>query len=150
RFTDPAEIARQKRKLFKLLLQEEVGVQTASPGRITRRQTRDDPPLSFAQRRLWFLGQWEPGSPAYNIPTAVRLRGRLDRSALRRSLDAIVQRHESLRTTFASVGGRPVQVIAPEGRADFEVRDLRPLPEAERTAEQERLAADEARRPFDL
>jgi hypothetical protein len=64
-------------------------------------------PLSFAQQRLWFIDQLEPGSAAYNIPAAFRLSGRLDRGALAASLSEIVCRHETLRTTFATVGGRP-------------------------------------------
>ncbi len=65
---------------------------------------------SFAQQRLWFLDQLEPGSAAYNIPTAVQLDGRLDVEALRRALEEVVRRHEVLRTTFASNGGIPTQV----------------------------------------
>ena len=71
---------------------------------------RDRPsrlPLSFAQQRLWFLDQLEPQQGVYNIPRAVRLRGTLDVEALRRALDVIVERHEALRTTFASVDGVP-------------------------------------------
>src|SRR5690606_20500181 len=68
-------------------------------------------PISHAQRRLWFLDRLEPGNPVYNIPVAVRLRGRLDRVALERALQAIVARHDALRTTFAMENGEPVQVV---------------------------------------
>ena len=67
--------------------------------------------LSYAQQRLWFIDQMEPGSAAYNIPSAVRLRGRLDEEALRRSLNEIVSRHEVLRTSFPSGDGEPRQEI---------------------------------------
>src|SRR3990172_8011733 len=69
-------------------------------------------PLSFAQQRLWLLDQIEPNTPLYNIPTAVRLSGALNIEALQKTLDAIVARHEVLRTTFVSVDGGPVQVIS--------------------------------------
>jgi amino acid adenylation domain-containing protein len=107
-------------------------------------------PPSFAQQRLWFLDQLLPGSTRYNVPVALRLEGRLDAEALRRSLDEIVRRHEVLRTTFASAGGRPVQVIAPELRLDLPIVDLGSLPEAEREARVRRLVDEEAGRPFDL
>jgi len=107
-------------------------------------------PLSFAQQRLWFIDQWEPGSPAYNVPAAVRLRGSLNVAALRRGLAEIVRRHEVLRTTFATVEGRPVQVIAPARPVFLPVVDLRELSEAGREAKARELAVEEARRPFDL
>ncbi|MFN8596433.1 MAG: amino acid adenylation domain-containing protein [Anaerolineae bacterium] len=112
---------------------------------------RDCPlPLSFAQQRLWFLEQLAPGSLFYNLPTALRLCGRLDVSALERSLNAIVQRHEALRTTFALVNDQPVQNIAPELTIALPRIDLRPLPHAEREAQAQRLMRDEAQQPFDL
>ncbi|MEW5930922.1 MAG: amino acid adenylation domain-containing protein, partial [Gemmatimonadota bacterium] len=108
-------------------------------------------PLSFAQQRLWFIDRLEPGSPAYNMPFPLRLRGPLDAAALRAALDALVARHETLRTTFAErEAGRPVQVVHPPAPVELAGTDLRELPEAEREPAAERLAADDAIRPFDL
>jgi amino acid adenylation domain-containing protein len=107
-------------------------------------------PASFAQERLWFLDRFEPGSPFYNVPAASRLRARMDLPALTASLNEIVRRHESLRTTFAEVDGQPVQVIAPRLTVGLAVLDRRHLPPEEREAEVERLAAEEALVPFDL
>ena len=116
------------------------------------RVPRTEPlPLSFAQQRLWLVDRLEPGSAAYNMAGALRLRGVLDLAALRASLDALVERHETLRTTFAEgEGGVPVQVIHPPAPVPLPPVDLRGLPEAEREPEAERLAAEEALRPFDL
>jgi amino acid adenylation domain-containing protein/non-ribosomal peptide synthase protein (TIGR01720 family) len=107
-------------------------------------------PLSFAQQRLWFLDQLEPGSAAYNVPLAVRFSGRLDVAALRWSLGEVVRRHEVLRTTFALRAGEPVQVIAAAAPPALPVVDLGGVPEAPRGEEAVRLARAEARRPFDL
>ncbi|HEX8351419.1 MAG TPA: amino acid adenylation domain-containing protein, partial [Pyrinomonadaceae bacterium] len=108
-------------------------------------------PLSFAQQRLWFLDQLEPGASAYNVPLAVRLTGQLDAGALARSLSEIVSRHESLRTTFdVAADGQPVQVIADARVTEVPLEDLRGLPEAVREDEARRLARAEAERPFDL
>ena len=107
-------------------------------------------PLSFAQQRLWFIDQLEPGSSVYNFPAAVRLKGPLNVAALKKSLDEIVKRHEALRTTFAIVDGRPVQVIAPLLTLTLPIVDLRELPEPEREREVQRLATNEALCPFDL
>ncbi|MCA1633792.1 MAG: amino acid adenylation domain-containing protein, partial [Acidobacteria bacterium] len=107
-------------------------------------------PLSFAQQRLWFLDQLEPGTSAYNIPAAVRLRGELDIPVLERTLSEVVRRHEVLRTTFETVGEEPRQVIHPAEPIRLGVRDLSPMAEEEREAEAVRLAAEESRRPFDL
>jgi amino acid adenylation domain-containing protein len=106
--------------------------------------------LSFAQQRLWFFDQLEPGLPAYNIPAAVRLKGRLNLAALEQSLNEIVKRHESLRTTFGKVEGRPTQVIAPTLTIELPVVDLRKLPAGERETEVRRWVTAEAQRPFDL
>src|ERR1700728_1837648 len=69
-------------------------------------------PLSFAQQRLWFLAQMEGVSEVYHVPFGLRLKGVLDEAALRRSLDRIVARHETLRTTFVFLDGEPAQQIA--------------------------------------
>ncbi len=105
-------------------------------------------PLSFAQQRLWLVDRMEPGNPAYNIPYALRLRGALDVAALRWSLEALVERHEPLRTVFAERAGEPVQLIRGEAPPAFEVLDLSGLPDPE--GEARRLAEEEALRPFDL
>ncbi|MFL6196328.1 MAG: amino acid adenylation domain-containing protein, partial [Thermoanaerobaculia bacterium] len=109
-------------------------------------------PLSFSQERMWFLNQLDPGTSAYNLSRAVRLRGGLDVAVLRRCFSELVRRHESLRTTFALVEGRPVQVIQPPApiAIAIEVVDLRRLPAAARDAEARRWASEEAARPFDL
>jgi len=117
---------------------------------ITPVEEREGFPLSFAQERLWFLDRLEPGSSTYNVPTAVRLEGRLDVPALAASLDELTRRHETLRTRFAASGSWPVQVIDPPGEARLPLVDLGALPAAAREAELRRRANAEARRPFDL
>ncbi|HEY0607294.1 MAG TPA: condensation domain-containing protein, partial [Herpetosiphonaceae bacterium] len=115
------------------------------------RVPRDRPlPLSFAQQRLWFLDQLEPGSPAYNVPVAVKILGALDPEALEHSLNALVTRHEILRTTFTSQGGQPIQVILPQQSLVLDRHDLHDLPAAEREAEALRLMHQSARQPFNL
>ncbi|HEX3130157.1 MAG TPA: amino acid adenylation domain-containing protein [Thermoanaerobaculia bacterium] len=108
----------------------------------------DDLPLSFAQERLWFLEQLEPGGSAYNLPLALRLSGPLDVAALAEGFRGIVRRHEALRTTFPASNGRPVQRIAFEVDLKLPVIDLSGL--AEKETELRQLAAEEAARPFDL
>ncbi|MCU6502642.1 amino acid adenylation domain-containing protein, partial [Rugamonas sp. A1-17] len=104
---------------------------------------------SFAQQRLWFLSQLSGGSAAYHIPLAFSLTGRLDRAALARALNAIVARHEALRTTFDAVDGEPLVAIAPESQP-FALRyeDLSAGPDGPETAA--RLMRAEAAQPFDL
>ena len=112
-----------------------------------------EPPLSFAQQRLWFIDRLTPGSPLYNMPMAVRLDGALNLDALERTLREIVRRHEVLRTSFTIIDGQPVQVIRPEAHADefcLPLVDLSSLPKALREAEANRLAHAEAASPFDL
>jgi amino acid adenylation domain-containing protein len=112
--------------------------------------TREGPvDLSFAQQRLWFLTQFEGASEAYHIPLGLRLKGELNREALTRALGRIVERHESLRTTFARVDGRPVQVIGePEKGLQLREHDLSGRSSAEE--ELAALAKREATESFDL
>src|SRR5215510_14164040 len=111
---------------------------------------KDNLPLSFAQQRLWFLHCLEPESPAYNMPAALRLTGDLNLLALHQSLNEIVRRHEVLRTTFASVDGRPVQTVMETSGLRLRVIDLQMVEPNKREQQVLRWARAEADRPFDL
>jgi amino acid adenylation domain-containing protein len=106
--------------------------------------------LSFSQEALWFLDQLVPGQPTFNVTAALRITGPLDRSALARSVDALVRRHESLRTTFGSSEGSPYQRSSPDLRLKIEIVDLSDLPVEDRVQEAKQRASVESRRPFDL
>ena len=106
--------------------------------------------LSFAQQRLWFLDQLEPGNLFYNMPMAVRIEGDLDISALEYSLNEIVRRHEVLRTTYVAVDGEPQQVITPDLAINMPLIDLPDMPTLVAETEAQTLATAEARKPFDL
>ena len=111
-----------KRKLLERRLRGDTPAEALPDLRPGQREAR--PALSFAQQRLWFLDQLIPDNPFYNIAVAHRLVGELDVAALERALCAIVARHESLRTTFSVVDGRPVQVVGPPGSFALEVTNL--------------------------
>jgi len=108
------------------------------------------PPLSFSQLRVWYLDQLEPGTPAYNICLAYRMRGRLQIPALQEAFDSLIVRHPSLRTTFQKEGGQPVQVLSAPHPLSLEMVDLTYLPEAGREPEARMLADRECHRGFDL
>ena len=107
-------------------------------------------PLSFGQRRLWFLDQLAPDDLAYNVPAAVRLSGPLDAGVLRDSIEAIVARHETLRSRIPSEDGEARLVIGPLAPVPLQPESLEHLPAAERLPEAQRLAREEAQRPFAL
>ncbi|MET0397285.1 MAG: condensation domain-containing protein, partial [Longimicrobiaceae bacterium] len=123
---------------------------TAAQEGIPRRASDGPAPLSFAQQPQWLVDPLEPGSAPNNLPIALRQRGALDTAALRAAVDALVRRHETLRTTFAERDGEPVQVIHPPAPVPLAELELRDLPEAEREPQAARLAAEESLRPFDL
>ncbi|MFQ3684580.1 condensation domain-containing protein, partial [Roseiflexus sp.] len=144
-----ASLSPERRRLIERLLRQEGVDLLRLP--IVRQLRRDQPfPLSFAQERLWFLDQYEPGSSFYNIPLVVRLQGQLDIPALHRTLDEIVRRHDILRTVFPVVDGQPVQYIVPTLAVPLQEVDLRHLARETRWSEAQRLAREEAQRPFDL
>ena len=126
------------------------GERSTVPPPVPRPAGDGTPPLSFSQQQLWLLDEREAGRADYNIAAAVRLSGELDATALFAALREIVRRHEALRTTFAVVDGRPVQVVGPPPQGEPPVIDLGSLPAAGQREESRRLAFAAARRPFDL
>jgi amino acid adenylation domain-containing protein len=107
-------------------------------------------PVSFAQQRLWFLDQLEPGSPFYNLPQVISIEGNLNVDVLQRTLNEIVRRHEALRTTFSAGPDGATQVIAKTLTLTIPVVDLTALPESEYDHTITTLAREEARSPFDI
>ncbi|MFB7917448.1 amino acid adenylation domain-containing protein [Streptomyces sp. NPDC056061] len=122
----------------------------ATAGPVPRRTGGNRVPLTVDQERIWLIHQFDPGDPVYNVYFASRLRGALDPDALQRAVDAFVDRHEAMRTTFEQDGHAPVQVV--HGAMAVPVRrlDLRPVPAERREQEMLRLATEELRTPFDL
>ena len=107
-------------------------------------------PASFAQQRLWFLDQLDPETAAYNLSRAFRIVGPLDVNNLTRAFDKVVERHAALRTVFDSVEGKGQQIVLSELNVEIPIVDLAEFPRSERESEALRIAAEEARKPFDL
>ncbi|MEH2067463.1 MAG: amino acid adenylation domain-containing protein [Nostoc sp.] len=124
---------------------------TSSTFELIRPIPRDtDLPLSFGQQRLWFIDQLEGANATYNEFFALNMKGSLQLTCLEQSLTEIVRRHEVLRTTFPVVNGYPVQAIAQPTTVTLPVIDLQDLPEFEQSVVVQRLATQEAQRPFNL
>jgi amino acid adenylation domain-containing protein len=121
-----------------------------TPTRIERVPRRDEFPLSFAQERLWILAQVVPNAPAYNVAHAIQFTGGLSLTALRGALEAIVHRHEVLRSTIRRGTSGPVQVISSEVRLPLSYVDLELTPASNRRAELRERAVDLVHKPFDL
>jgi amino acid adenylation domain-containing protein len=152
------ELSRKQRRLFELLRGEgpqgPAPAPALDPGGAIPRRGPDEPAVpSFGQRRLWFIEQLQPGSPAYHVPGAVHMRGALDLPALGRSLRGVTAHQESLRTSFRDDGGEPaLEIAAPAGARPPTpgVVDLRRLPPARREAETAQAVDAWVRAPFDL
>ncbi len=124
---------------------------TAAQGRIPRRPPGEPIPLSSSQQQVWVHSQMAGSIPIYNESVTICRRGPLDVAVLRRCLAEISRRHEICRTTFDTLDGKPVQLVQPNcERFPLKTIDLRHLPEPERLKETMCLAAQNARRPFDL
>src|SRR5260221_278421 len=145
-----SKLSPQKLKLLELLLDEKRTQRNGVSNRIEVSFARRDCPVSFAQRRFWFLDQLAPEAGAYTIDKTVRLKGALQITALRRALSEIERRHEALRTTFEFINDDLRQIIHPPRGIALPVEDLRHLGPSEQSAEVMRLAEAETVRPFDL
>ena len=144
-----ANLSPEKQRLLIAQLAQR-GVSLPNQPTIPRKQANDTSPLSFTQQRLWFIHQLEPDSPAYNMPKAFSISGPLKIEILHQALEAIVARHEALRTTFIIKNGEPTQVIAQSWSLELPVIDLSNLPVDEREEETQRLLLQETKRPFNL
>jgi amino acid adenylation domain-containing protein len=138
-----AGLAKEIEKATKL----DLGLETATIARVSHEQ---ELPLSFAQKRLWFLVQLNPNSSLYNSSAAIRLEGQLNQAALQQSFNEIIRRHQALRTTFPVVNGQPIQVISPSATLKLPIVDLQELPEAQKKALVQKLIQEESQRCFDL
>ena len=143
------DLTDERRELLKVLLEEE-GVEISASQRISQRESKDEIPLSFAQQRLWFFDQLNPGNPFYNTFQPIVVKGRLSIAAFEQSLNEIIRRHEVLRTTIWSLDGQPIQVVAPTLKLTLAVTDLREIADPRRQPMSEQLMDREYRRPFDL
>ncbi|HEY6802577.1 MAG TPA: amino acid adenylation domain-containing protein [Pyrinomonadaceae bacterium] len=139
----------EKLALLELLLKRK-GITTQTDRVIPRRTEPGPYPLSFAQQRLWFLDQLEPGNPAYNVPAAIRLTGSLNVRAVEQTINEVVRRHETLRTTFVTIDGQPGQVINDATPLVLPIIDLQEEDRDQRERHALRLVGEEARRSFDI
>ena len=142
--------ARQRRLLELMQRERRQAAPAAGAPAIPRRPPGAEPVLSFGQKRLWFLEQLQPGSAAYHVPGAVRIRGRLDVPVLARCLAEVARRHEILRAGFTVRDGEPALTLAAEPRLPLAQVDLAALPEPRREAEVARVVDAQVRKPFDL
>jgi len=146
---DIAELSPEQRELLELLMREEQLDASTLPI-VPAAGDQESPPLSFAQERLWFFDQLNPGSPVYNLFTGARAKGALNPATLQQCFGDVVRRHETLRATFATVEGQPVQVVKRAASPVLAYVDLSGLSAEEFEVQAQRLAIQEARRPFDL
>ncbi len=143
------ELPAEKRRLFLAALRDE-RIDFSSYPIVSMPGHAERDFLSYAQQRMWFLWQLEPHSAAYNLPSAVRLLGTLDRDALQRSFQALVQRHESLRSTFVQHGDVAFQQVAEHAELTVQFTDLSALDAAAKQQQTQHWAAQQAAQPFDL
>ncbi|MDX9678827.1 non-ribosomal peptide synthase/polyketide synthase [Pseudomonas zeae] len=140
--------AKQRKALAVLLKQKGVNLFDIAP--VFKRTAEEPLLLSYAQQRQWFLWQWAPHSAAYNIPTALRLQGPLDVSALERSVQALIERHETLRTVFSQETAQPLQVVLPAGPFALEIHQLSAELASDADASIQAFVQTQSQKTFDL
>ncbi|MBP5968581.1 non-ribosomal peptide synthase/polyketide synthase [Pseudomonas iridis] len=140
--------AKQRKALAVLLKQKGVNLFDIAP--VFKRTAEEPLLLSYAQQRQWFLWQWAPHSAAYNIPTALRLQGPLDVTALERSVQALIERHETLRTVFTQETGQPLQVVLPAGPFALEIHQLSAALANDPEASIQAFVQTQSQKTFDL
>jgi amino acid adenylation domain-containing protein len=142
-----AEITTRKGEILTFL---KAAKTTNAPGSLKPAPRQGTLPLAYSQQRVWFLEQFEADTTAYNMFTAVRLRGPLQIVPLEQSINTIIQRHESLRTTFSVTEGQPFQIIHPYQPWMLSVVDLSHLTGSRQEAEVQVRIQQESQKPFDL
>ncbi len=142
-------IVERKTELLELLREAQTTQQSVASS-IQAISREEIIPLSFAQQRLWFLAKMGLTSNAYNMPSTLHLVGQLDCTALEKSLNQIIARHETLRTTFSEINGRPVQVIKPPFELELPIIDLSQLTPSEQSSKLQQLLQTENEQLFDL
>src|SRR5215207_2678038 len=143
-----AALSAHKQKELDALLQK--GAEATLPARVIPAcPPGETAPLSFAQERLWFLDQLEPGTTAYNVCVPFRIVGRLSVPALRQSVNEMIRRQEALRTTFAAVDGKPVQILTSWSNQDLPIADLQSFPATVHADVVPQLILEGASRPLD-
>ena len=141
------EFSDEKRALLEQMLRSE-GIASGEPV-LPRREASAPIPLSSAQARLWLLDKFSPGNPAYLIPIVLRLEGSIDYAKFRSSVNAVIQRHEVLRTRFTMLNDAPVQVVVPKLEIDIPVIELAGSAD-QRNDSADQFVQEDSRKPFDL
>jgi amino acid adenylation domain-containing protein len=143
------ELAASKPQLL-TWLREHGDVDAPVPEPATAAASAEQSPLSLAQQRIWFIAQMQPGDFAYNITTAIRMRGKLVVEALESAIGEVLKRHEALRAVFMTIDGQPMQRVTPVEPFRIPIVDLMQWHEDSRLHEADRRIGEEGRRPFEL
>jgi 3-oxoacyl-(acyl-carrier-protein) synthase len=146
----PTSLSAEKRALLELRLKGAIKKAPTDTLNLARRDHVGPAPLSFAQFYIWASERAVPGNPAYNLPYGFRIKGELNVEALERSLNAVIRRHEILRTNFAISDGSPVQVVHPDARIAIDVVHIDGVSSGQREARLQELVSEETAIPFDL
>ncbi|MGD9898613.1 MAG: amino acid adenylation domain-containing protein [Calditrichaceae bacterium] len=148
-FDQISALSPEKRELFELMLIDE-GIDLSEIAILPQKPKDNHIPVSFAQQRLWFLDQLEPGNSLYSIPAAVKIKGNFNKEAFNKSINTIIKRHSVLRTAFIAIDGSPAQVISAEMDIKIPEVDLSGLDKQELDSQLNEIIISQTEKPFDL